>query len=76
MVGRPAEHHAVNVFEMRLAGIQRFNAAIDHNSEPGKVSLEVVHPFVVERRDLAVLFGRETLQPGLARMHYEHLGTA
>ena len=61
---------------MLLASLQRFDAAVDDDGELGKVALQVIHPFVVERRDLPVLLGREPLQPGLARVHDKHLGTA
>src|SRR5262249_28546643 len=50
---------------------QRGNAAVDDDLEPGVRGLEAPHTGVIERGQLAVLLGREALEPGLARVHDE-----
>src|SRR5690606_13082894 len=46
-----------------------FDAAIDHDGEMRKFLFESIHFIVAERRDIAILFRTQTLQPGLARMY-------
>ena len=67
---------AIDVLKVRLAGIQLLDTAVNDNSELREIPLQVIYPVVIKRRDLAVLSRRETLQPGLARVHNEHRGTA
>ena len=71
LVGGAAERDAVHVPQMRLGRIERGDAAVDDDLQLGMRGLEPIHAAIVERRDLAVLLGRQALQPGLARMHDE-----
>jgi len=36
VVGRAADHHAVDVRELRLRGIERLDAAVQHDGQPPK----------------------------------------
>ena len=51
------------------------DAAIDANAEVWKFGFKLVHHRVTQRRHLAVGFGRQTLEPGVARMDDEGLAT-
>src|SRR6266478_1015273 len=51
----------------------RSNSPIDHDLELRKVLLEPIDVFVLERRHLAVLFRREPLEDGVARVDDEGL---
>ena len=56
MVGRAAEHHAVDVREVVRAPASSVpDAAVEDHLELGEVGLEPVHQLVAQRRDLAVL---------------------
>ena len=71
LVGGAAEHHAVDVFQMPRGRVEVFDAAVENDRQLGMRGLEPVHAVVVERRDLAVLLRRQTVEPGLARVHDE-----
>ncbi len=71
LVGGAAEHHAVDVLQVRVGLVERRDAAVDDDGQLRVRRLEPVDARVVERRHLAVLLRRQTLQPRLARMHDE-----
>ena len=42
LVRCPTHHHAIDLLKVLLTRFQRFDAAIDHNSERGEVALELM----------------------------------
>ncbi len=57
--------------ELRQGAVQVADAAVDLDLEVGAFGLQAVDVFVAQGRDVAVLFGAEALQPGLAGVHAE-----
>ena len=76
MIGGPAEHGTVDLVEMADGIRHRRNAAIDADETFRKPGLQPVDPLIVERRDVAVLLRAQALQPGLAGMHPQGVGTS
>src|SRR5688500_5872551 len=71
----PSQHGAVGMREVR-AGFGRVgDSAVDHDLELGTLALEPPRPVVAQRRHLAVLLRRESLEPCVARMHHEDAAT-
>ncbi len=75
MIGGPAQHDAVDLLQVGVAGVQVGDAAIDDNFQVGEIPLEAVNQGIVQRRHFPVLFRAEALQPGLAGVH-DKRGTA
>ena len=71
LVGGAAEHHAVDVIQMPRGRVEVLDAAVENDRQLGACGLEPVHAVVIERRDLAVLLRRQTVEPRLARVHDE-----
>ena len=74
LIGGAAHHDAVDVGELLLRLLEARDAAIDDDLEIGMRALQPMHQRVVERRHVAVFLRRQSLQPGLARMHDERVG--
>src|SRR6185312_2674738 len=74
LIGGTAHHDAVKRATFGLRLLEAGNAAIEDDLEIGMRGLEAMHQRVIERRHLAVLLRRQTLQPGLARVHDERIG--
>ena len=72
VVSLSPHHHAVKHGELLLHGRVGLETAVDGDGEVREVALELRGHGVAQRRDLAVLLGRQTLEPGIARMHDEH----
>ena len=75
MIGRSAEHHAVDAFD---AGVRRSSApshrpAVQYHGQVGRIALQAMHEIVLERRNLAILLGRQAAEDGDARMHDERI---
>lgn len=70
-----ADHHSVQVLKLLLHLVERLDAAVDADVQVRHFGLEAMDKIVVQRRDLAVLLGAESLEPRLARMDDEHLAT-
>src|SRR6185369_5339093 len=70
-----ADHDAV--YQLKLLSDMRAggNTAVGGNREMRKVALEPMHDLIAQRRDLAVLLRRQTLEPGITRMNQEYLAT-
>jgi hypothetical protein len=71
-----AQHRAIDMTQVRGRFGRIGDAAVDATCRSGPLLLQPVRPVVAQRRDLAVLLRRQALQPGIARMHHEHLNTA
>ena len=71
MVGRTSQHHAIDMFEVLFRLIQRPDPAVDRDGQLRSLTLQPPDERIVERRHVAVLLGRQTLQVGLSRMHDE-----
>ena len=56
---------------MPLRRVEVLDAAVEDDRQLGARGLEPVDAVVVERRDLAVLLRRQTVEPRLARVHDE-----
>ena len=74
MIGRAAEHHAIDMSKVRLRLGEIGDAAIDDDGHIGHRCLQPVDPVVVERRDVAVFLRRQSVEPGLAGMHDQRIG--
>ena len=61
--------------EMGEAVVDPIEPAIEHDGQLRQAPLQAMHTRMVERRDVAVLLRRQTLEPRLARMHDEHRAT-
>ena len=72
VVSLSPHHHAVKHGELLLHGRVGLETAVDGDGEVREVALELRGHGVAQRRDLAVLLGRQTLEPGIACMHDEH----
>ena len=75
MVGLAPNHHAVQQSQLRLQLGMRGDTAVQHHRQCREVALERMHQFVAQRRNLAVLLGRQALEPGIAGVHDEDLAT-
>ncbi len=73
VIGLAPEHDAVDVGQLLVDLRERGHTPVEHEGECREVALEPVHELVAQRRDFAVLLGREPLEPRVARMHDEHL---
>ena len=69
------DHHTFGVLQMTGDLGVGLDATIHSNQQVRKVFFELVSQLVTQRRDLAILFGRKTIEPGVAGMHDEHLAT-
>ena len=69
MISLAADHHAVNVLQVGADLFVGGDAAVDDDFQVGKFLLEAVHIFVFQRRYIAVFFGREAVEPGVAGMN-------
>ena len=72
VIGGAAEHHAIDMAQVRGRRLHGRDAAIDHHRQPRPLALEAVGPVVAQRRDFAVLLRRQALQPGIAGVHHHH----
>ncbi len=64
------------MLKVRLRLFQRFNTAVDGHGQVWEVALKLIDTRVVQGRDLAVLFGTEPREPGLAGMDNKRLTLA
>ena len=71
VIGRAADHHAVDRVELRGDLPSVVDAAVEHDGQCREVALQAVHDLVAQRRHLAVLLRAQALQPRIARMHDE-----
>ena len=71
LIGGAAQHHAIDMVEMRCGLIQGLDAAIEDDLQRWILALHAIDQIVIQRRHVAVLFRRQALQPGLAGMHGE-----
>ncbi len=73
LVRGAAQHHPVEVREMTLRGLDRRDAAVEHDRQPRMAKLEPIDQRVVEWRHIAVFARRQPGEPGLARMHDQRI---
>ena len=59
---------------MLLRLLEAADAAIDDDGHIGQRGLQPVDPVVIERRDVAVFLRRQSVEPGLARVHDQRVG--
>ena len=69
MIGGPAQHDAINVIQVLQRLIQVTNSAVYTNENIWKFAFETIHAIIVQRWNIPVFLGRQTIQPGLAGMH-------
>ncbi|MNZ58890.1 hypothetical protein D3C78_769080 [compost metagenome] len=60
------DHHAIHMLQVRFGLFERFNAAVNRHRQMRKITLELIHARVIQRRDLTVFFRAKTRQPGFA----------
>ena len=61
---------------MRETGLGIGQPAVEHEPQTGEIGLQAPHHRIAQGRHLAVVLGREPLQPRIAGMHDEDLRTA
>ena len=71
MIGCAPHHHAIKLIKLGHGLGEVFQTAIDADVEIGKFCFQPMHARVIEWWNLAVLLGRQTLQPRLARVNRE-----
>ena len=71
VIGLAPHHHAVQFGDMGLTLIYRADTAIDCNRIGTEPLLQAIDARIIERRNIAVLFGRQAFQPRLAGMHHQ-----
>ena len=71
LVGGAAQHHAIDMGQMRLGLVQGLDAAIEDDLQGRILALDAIDQIIIQRRHVAVFLRRQALQPGLARMHGE-----
>jgi hypothetical protein len=59
-----------------MARFDRLDATVDDNLQTGSRRLQAIDASVIQRRNFPVLLRRQTMQPGLARVHDEGLATS
>jgi hypothetical protein len=69
LIRQAAEHDAVHMGKMGFCLVKGGDAAIEHDLERLMIALQPIDALIVQRRDGAILLGRETLEPGLARVN-------
>ena len=72
VIGRAAQHHAVDHRQFALDHRPVRKPAIEHDRQRRKVTLQSMHDVVAQPRDFAVFLRRQSLQHRIARMHDEH----
>ena len=75
VVGGAAHHHPVHRLQLLEAAAELQEAAVEFDGQLGSVGLELVHQLVAQGRDRAVLLGVQAVEPGLAGMDAEPLGS-
>ena len=76
LIGGAPEHDAIDMRQMLARLAERPDAAIDDDGEVRPPRLHAIHPVIVDRRHVAVLFRAQAFEPGLARMHDEGAAAA
>ena len=71
LIGGTADHGAIQTVPMAGDLVQIGEPAVDQQGQVRAARFQGMDSGVVERRDIAVLFGAESLQPGFARVHDE-----
>src|SRR5215469_3595 len=69
LIGGTSHHHAIEAPQVLQRLIDVRDAAIEHDAKTGMRGFEPVDASVIEWRDVAILARRETVEPGLARVH-------
>ena len=69
LIGGASHHHAIEAPEMVQRLVDVRDAAVEHDVKTGVRGFEPVDARVIERRDVAILARRETIEPGLARVY-------
>src|SRR5690554_2923250 len=75
VVSLASDHDTIHMLELLATPFQCRDTAIDADMQLRSASLEPVHPWVVKRRNITVLFGREPLQPRFACVHDKSIAT-
>ena len=77
MIGCTPHHRAIDMGKMRFGLVEVLDAAVEHDCELGVLALHAIDEFVIQRRHVAIFPGRQSFEPGLARMHgkYFNAGT-
>src|SRR5438067_13435407 len=73
MIGSTAEHDTIDVAQLPLNRIVVVETSVQHDSERRKIALQLMHDLVAERRNLAILLGRKSLQHCVSCVDDEHI---
>ena len=69
LIGRTADHRAVDVQQVCFYLVERQNSAIDDDFQIRSLLLQAIDIFIVQRRYLPVFLRRQAVQDGLAGVH-------
>ena len=74
LIPRTAHHHAVDVREVCMRGLDAADAAVENDNEARMCALQPEDARIVEWRNLPVLLRRQAFEPRLAGMHDKGVG--
>src|SRR5690606_229624 len=66
MVSLSSEHYAINMLQMLINLVQRFDTTIEQDFQPRKMLLETINHLIAQWRDLATLVRAQALENGIA----------
>jgi hypothetical protein len=69
VISLAADHHAVGVLQMLRDLFVGLDAAVHGDQQARKVFFELVGQLVTQRRNLAVFFRRQAIEPGITSVH-------
>ena len=75
VIGLAPQHHPVDMRQLRRNLVGRGDATVDHNRQVGEVLFKLMHYPITQRRHFTVGFGRQALEPRIARVHDEGAAT-
>ena len=74
LIGRTPQHDAIDKVEMRFRLGETGDAAIDDDGHLRHRGFQPIYPVIVERRDVAILLRRQSVEPGLAGVDDQRVG--
>lgn len=76
LIGGPTQHHPVDLVEGLQGSVDLDDAAIQHDGQIGETLGQAKNALVVQRWNVAVLFGTQARQPGFSGMDDDRIDTA
>src|SRR5690606_22816107 len=76
MVSLSPKHHAINMLQMLINLVQRFDTTIEQDFQSRKILLETINHLVTQGRDLAVLLRAQAFENSIACVHNKSCATS